>query len=108
VPTYHRLHSPTQTARVARAQVASGEIWGSIPVGGMYPKVGAYRGPLAEGAEGIEFTTDIPVDAGGTPSRVTWTPARPGVWLEDGYAKIAVTITKNTADNGVTNEHTNA
>lgn len=100
MPTYHRLQSPTQSARVARKQVESSEMWGSIPVGTISPRVGAYRGPLPEDARGIEFTTDIPVDAGGTPSRVTWTPERPGVRLEDGYAKIAVTITKNVQDGG--------
>jgi hypothetical protein len=59
---FHRKASPSQTAAVAEAQRASGEIWGKAPRNfyqSDIPKVKAFRGPLPAGTEGIEFTTNV-------------------------------------------------
>ena len=96
---YHRIKSPSQTDETCRLQVASQEIWGK-PSHNVYqsdiPKAKAYRGPLPDGEQGIEFTTDIPTDKGNPPSLATWSGTREDVRLEDGYAKIPIKIIKNT------------
>lgn len=93
---YHRLESPTQTPADAAQQESSGEIWGKSSVWSTFPKVKAYEGPLPTGKRGIEFITDVPPDAGSAPYRPEWTGPRPGVALVGSYAKINVTVTKNT------------
>lgn len=93
---YHRKESPTQTAADAALQEATGEIWGSVPFGGVRPVAQAYRGPLPSGARGIEFTTDVAPDPQTPPSRARWSGPRQGVRVEGGFAKIDVTVIKNT------------
>jgi hypothetical protein len=94
--TYHRLDSPTQTPFDAIKQVESQEIWGKTPRTGYLPKVQAYLGSLPSDVRGIEFTTDIEPDPGCPPRQAFWSGEREGVRLEDGFAKIAVTIIRCT------------
>jgi hypothetical protein len=96
VHLYHRLESPTQTPADAAMQTASGEIWGRAALLSHIPKVKAHRGPLPEGERGVEFWTEVPPDSGSTRQRVDWSGPRPGVEVEDDFAKIVVVITKNT------------
>lgn len=93
---YHRLESPTQTPNDAARQQSSGEIWGRAPLGSFIPKVKAYRGPLPEGARGIEFVTDVVPDVGSARRRVDWWGPRLGVRLEQDVARLSVVVTKNT------------
>jgi len=88
---FHRLESPTQTPEDAAQQVSSGEVWGRAPRGSDIPKVQAYEGPLPEGARGIEFTTDVTPDPYGIPGQPEWSGPRPGVRVEDEFAKICAT-----------------
>jgi hypothetical protein len=102
---YHRLASPSQPDDVAALQEATGEIWGSYNrdmMGGRapFPSVDAYVGPLPPGARGIEFTTDLPPNPHLPPYRARWTGPREGVIIEGDYAKIRVTVTKNSQRGG--------
>lgn len=90
---YHRKSSPTQTRHDAKLQLSSREIWGQSPRDSDIPKVQAYVGPLPDGEEGIEFITKIPPDRGCPPGSVSWTGGQGEVRLEEGFAKISVTIT---------------
>lgn len=92
---YHRLESATQTAEVAAQQEASGELWGRAPRWGIEPAVQAFDGPLPPGRRGIEFTTDVEPDADGFPGLPTWRGPRPGVTVEDDFAKIGITVLRN-------------
>ena len=69
---YRREESRHQTKDDALLQVASGEIWGRVPMGGMEPTVQAYPGPLGLGVRGINFTTDIDPYPSGSPIEVRW------------------------------------
>ncbi len=106
---YRRLESGTQSLEAAAMQEASGEIWGrpaQNTFASDFPKAKAYEGPLPEGARGVEFATDVPPDSGHKPGIPTWGSlrgmtdvegvVRPGVVVEDGFAKIKVEILKNT------------
>ena len=96
-PRYHRLESPTQAPDHARRQMSSGEVWGrGVDIRGQPPRVKADAPELPDGAVGIEFTTGVLPDRGAPPRCPTWSPGRPGVRLEDGFAKIRVTITRCT------------
>lgn len=79
---YHRLESPTQTPVVAAMQEASSEIWGTYDMlfgaPARLPSVDAYVGPLPDGADGIEFETEIEADVGLPPGRARWTGPRRG------------------------------
>jgi hypothetical protein len=91
--TYYRLKSPTQTEEDAIKQKASMRIEG-LPERHIsqsdIPKAKAYEGSLPEGAEGIEFTTDIDPDSGGRPGHPRWSGLRPGVTVEDDRASLAI------------------
>jgi hypothetical protein len=95
---FHRLESPTQTPDVARLQQRSGEIWGRTPKGGLEPTVQAYRGPLPEGARGIEFFTDVvPNSPCGPIARWSLSGGRrSGLRQEGEFAKITCQVTRNT------------
>jgi hypothetical protein len=93
---YHRIRSPTQTTDDAGRQEATAEIWGKEARGGNRPKVKAYVGPLPEGSSGIEFETDVAPDRGCPPGQAYWSGPRPGVVVDGDYAKISVTVTRNT------------
>jgi hypothetical protein len=93
---YHRLKSRTQTDEDAALQLGSQEMWGRTPFNGLEPKVQAYTGRLPAGEIGIEFTTNIPPDNGCTPTMAAWSGSRDDVKMEDGFAKIPVTITDCT------------
>ena len=69
--TFFRLESSTQTVSVAAKQVASGEIWGKTPRGGLEPTVQAYAGSRG-GCRGVEFSTDIEPHNNGTPLDARW------------------------------------
>jgi hypothetical protein len=99
-PYYYRLESPTQKPEDAAMQVASQQIWGLTPRGGLGPIVQAYPGQLPDGRPGIEFTTPIAPEPGssipGVESR-WYGGITPGVIINpQGYAVLPVTITKNT------------
>jgi hypothetical protein len=98
-PFYHRRKSPSQTAEVAKLQIASQEMWGGPKrnhVSSEEPVVNAFVGEIPRETEkGIEFTTPVKPDSY-HPALVEWSireGAREGVWVEDGYAKIKVSIT---------------
>ena len=55
---FHRRESTTQTSVDAVEQCRTGEIWGLIARGGMWPSVKAYAGTLRNRDRGINFTTD--------------------------------------------------
>lgn len=98
---YHRRQSPSQSPAMAAKQQETGEIWGSYNrdlAGGRspFPSVDAYVGPLPRGVMGIEFTTAVPPDKNTPPRRARWTGPRDGVMVEGDYAKIEVTVTRNT------------
>lgn len=93
---YCRVESPTQTPEDAAKQEASGEMWGAAPRWGGFPAVQAYTRRLQPGERGVEFETDVPPDPGSPPGQAHWRGPRPGVRLEDGYAKIKVRIVRNT------------
>lgn len=69
---FNRRESPTQTPEIAVKQVASGEIWGRRPMGGMTPTVQAYIGPLQDGRRGIEFDTAVALHPNGSPIEARW------------------------------------
>lgn len=94
-PVYHRLASSTQTSGHAAVQERSGELWGRTDRSGHQPSVVAYIGRLPSGARGIEFTTPTPPDPGTPPFLARWTGPRPGVIVDDEYAKIHITVTVN-------------
>ena len=78
-PVYHRRQGRGQSYVTAFLQLASGEVWGyglAPAMGGAFPKVQAYRGPLPDQYPGIEFVTGVPVDATAPPGRPEWSPAR--------------------------------
>jgi hypothetical protein len=93
ISTYYRFFSPTQTQEDIQKQVDSLEVWGK-PAHNFYqsdiPKVKAFVGKLPQGKKGIEFTTNIAPDPNTPPYLATWSGDRPGVVIEDGYAKLKV------------------
>lgn len=82
-----------QTDDVTRRQVESGELWGGPDFGSDIPSVDAWVGPLPADKAGIEFFTDTSPNAGLPPRWARWTGPRPGVRVEQGWAKIACKIT---------------
>lgn len=93
---FHRRESPTQRPEDAALQAESGEIWGRPMRAGLRPVVQAYVGGLPPGVRGIEFTSDVLPDLGTPPYLAYWSGPRAGVRVEGGYAKIGVTITRDT------------
>ncbi len=95
---YHRLESSKQTPADAKAQVASGEIWGLPARWSAIPCVKAYRPGLPAGQRGIEFTTMvIPTPGAGSPFEARWYQGTPGVRVNAlGFAVISATTIKNT------------
>ena len=95
---FHRVKSPTQSDDVALLQQTSQEIWGKARRGSDIPQVQTYTGPLPSNENGIEFTTTVKPDDGSPPGQARWTGPRDGVIIDndDEFAKIKVTITKNT------------
>jgi hypothetical protein len=73
---YHRLATgqKNQDFHTAVAQVSCGEVWGGCATyGNHFPTVRAFRGPLPEGKDGIEFSTSVPPTPGSsTPSEIYW------------------------------------
>lgn len=68
---FHRKEATFQTKADAIEQVNSGEIWGRTPRYGKCPTVQAYPGNIGE-RRGIEFTTDINPEPGGSPLEARW------------------------------------
>jgi hypothetical protein len=92
-----RWESISQTAAIALIQVASREIWGDTPRGGLEPTVQAYPWALASNRRGIEFTTPISPHPMSSPLEARWyLTLTPGVVRrrKDGkdYASIRATI----------------
>ncbi len=88
--TFQRFETPTQSPADAAKQAASGEVWGRAPRYSPIPQVQAYDGPLPRGSRGIEFTTDVPPDRYAHPGNPTSSGPRPGVRVENDFAKICV------------------
>ncbi len=93
--TYHKLESPTQTAKDARLQETNEQLWGRAPQGSEIPAAQAYTGPLPAGRRGIEFSTEVKPDSGTVPGQANWSRARPGVEIAGDFAKIKKML-KNT------------
>ena len=91
---FHRLRSTTQTDEVAAQQSESLEVWGRPRQYSNIPQVQAYMGPLPATAAGVEFYSLPPPDTGTAPGHVRWTGPRPGVVIQDEFAKIKVQITQ--------------
>jgi hypothetical protein len=91
--TYHRLNSSTQTKEDAIRQQASMRIEG-FPARNTsqsdIPKAKAYEGPLPEGAEGVEFTTEVDPDSGSRPGQPCWSGPRIGVTVEGDLASLEI------------------
>jgi hypothetical protein len=92
-----RWESTSQTPVIALLQVASGEIWGDTPRGGLEPTVQAYPWALAPGRRGIEFTTPIGPYPLSSPFEARWyLTLTPGVILRQkngrDYACITATV----------------
>ena len=93
---YHRTDPPDVIEKV----VKSGELWGRAPRNfnaSNFPKAKAYLGPLPEDVVGFEFVTDVAPDKNGVPEKPTWCDKygpRPGVVIEDDFAKIKVKVRK--------------
>ena len=93
---YHRLEATFQTVADADRQTTSGEIRGRPARYSHIAKVKAYAGPLPPGARGIEFFTFRGPNAGTRPHVPEWYLPNPGVWEEDGFAKIRCRVVRNT------------
>jgi hypothetical protein len=96
VQIYHREESRSQTADVARKQIASQEMWGGPARNCFFsdiPKVKAYSQKFDRANQrGIEFTTEVETDRGTRPGLVYWSGEREGVRNEDDWAKIEVQV----------------
>lgn len=79
----------------AKLQERSLEVWGRAPLASEIPTVQAYRGPLPDGKRGVEFETDVPPDRWTPPLQANWSGPRPGVRVEDGFARIEVKWPRN-------------
>lgn len=90
---FHRTGT-TQDDATTIAQRNIGELWGQANRWADEPSVDAYEGHLPEGKHGVEFWTDVEPDPGSPPGKARWLGPRPGVKVEDGWAKIRGTITK--------------
>lgn len=74
-----RENKNTQPKSLAPIQVASGEVWGRTPRGGLEPTVQAYVGNLRN-SSGIEFTTQIDPHPNSSPLEARWYLSKtPGV-----------------------------
>jgi len=96
LPVYHRRESPTQTPADAKEIERSGELWGRARRGSEIRQVQAWRGPLPPGQRGIEFVTEVPEDPNDHPDWARWSEMNPGVGVEGDFAKIPVTVLRNT------------
>ncbi len=96
--TYHRRESPSQTLETALLQRQSGEIWGGTPRGGNWPTVQAYRDPLPDGVNGIEFVTAVQPNPGGPlypGAEARWSnPPNSAVQVRGDYAVITARVTR--------------
>lgn len=92
VPVYHRLAGLEEAEEVKR----SGELWGAPPRNifrSDIPCVKAFAGGLKENDDGYEFITEVEPSYS-SPYERRWVAGSPGVTVEDGFAKIAVTVTR--------------
>jgi hypothetical protein len=77
------------------AVLASSEVWGSPPrniFASNIPKVKAWAGRLPVGTVGYEFQTTVVPDVGIPPGRAYWSGVRPGVQVDNNWARISVTV----------------
>lgn len=99
VPRYgpfHRLRNgTTQTDADIEQQISSGELWGRPRRSSAIPQVQACAGPLPEGRAGLEFFTEVADDRDTIPDWPRWTGPRPGVIVDNGFAKIAIAISRH-------------
>jgi hypothetical protein len=94
---YHRVETRTQTPATAARQVQSMEVWGRARKnGGAFPSVHAYWGPLPPGANGIEFTTNVP-PTHPSPSMAVWVHGyHPDIALRQNGADVFAAIPVTT------------
>jgi hypothetical protein len=94
---YHRLRSPTQDEVTARVQLNTGQVCGRPAQWSGLFSVKAYRGQLPQGAEGIEFVTDVLPSPGAHPTLVFWYEGTQGVTVApingQTFATISVRVT---------------
>lgn len=99
---FHRVATGNhkQDFHTVICQVQTGEIWGKQAMyGNDHPVVRAMPGPLKDGADGIEFETDVkPTPFCETPSEVYWHLHADSPWVQSRqngtFACIAVKIRK--------------
>lgn len=97
---YHRIEAGTkrsQSPDVALKQLHTQEIWGQSSYYTGTAAVKAKPGPLPEGANGVEFETDVPPTAGtSTDAESYWYHDQPDVTLDptETFAKLKVKITR--------------
>ena len=96
---FRREEATHQTVATAKLQVQSGEIWGLTPQGGMEPTVQAYRGKLASGKRGVEFTTNIPPHPFQSPYEARWYLTQtPGVQKRECNNKVYAAISADVVN----------
>jgi len=99
---YHRKSSPTQRAADALEQERSSVLLGRAAKWSSLLSVKAYRGPLPQSEEGIEFFT-IAVPSGTHPYDVFWYQGSQDVWdvQHNGstFAMIVVKVAKRVYGN---------
>jgi hypothetical protein len=94
-PVYHRFSGPEEADKVQR----TGELWGAPPrniFASSIPCVKAYAGRLPAGGKGYEFTTPVQPSYASRVER-RWVAGSPGVTVEGDFARIPVTVLRNTA-----------
>lgn len=94
---YHRIDNPrTQTPEDVEKMRTSGQLWGKVPMGGTSPTVQAYEGPLPEGIDGFEFTTQVAPDkdsgSGQPGGQVRWSGEGEGMKAFESEGKDMVSI----------------
>jgi hypothetical protein len=91
---FHRMGDSEEVIRKIRE---SGELWG-LPARNSFQSdiaaAKAYAGPLPDGAQGIEFETEVPPDRGHVPGQPIWSvvPPRAGIVFDGTWAKIKVRV----------------
>ncbi|MFF0310148.1 RHS repeat-associated core domain-containing protein [Streptosporangium sp. NPDC004379] len=105
---FHRIMTPNQEPDFLQRVLDSGELWGRSPRYSSFPQVQAYAGPLPASERhkrgSFTFYTEVRPDRGSRLDRPTWggeghdaargtTGNRPGVYVDDEWAKIKIHVT---------------
>jgi len=95
---FYRLVSPTQSARVMGAILASGELWGKPASWGGDPCVKAFTGALPDERAGFEFYTPARPNQLHSPTKFWYATDDGLVWEEDGMARMPLLISRVSQD----------